>query len=197
MALTLPKVISGEDVYKLLAQINTKCPTGIRNYAILMTIWRAGLRVSEICKLTLPNVNLNTGLINVQQAKGRKDRYTVVDDEATEACQRWVEARERAGIDGKYYFCTLSGSKLDPRYIRDVCYRLSEKAGVYVQDGDKQKPVHPHTLRHCFATRSLNEVEMNIREVQEMLGHKNLNSTMIYTHVQPIKLAEKYRERSK
>jgi site-specific recombinase XerD len=193
MALKLPKVINKKDINKMLSCINLSCPTGIRNYAIMLSMYRSGLRVQEVCDLKACDVDFENGLLYIQQSKGNKDRYTVLDNTTIEAFRKWDMIRPNS----LYFFSTLKGGQLDQRYIREVCYRLSKKAGVYIQDGDKKKLVHPHTLRHSFATRSLNDVGMNIREVQTMLGHSSLSTTMIYTHVQPKELAEKYRQRSK
>ena len=188
----LPKIISNKELIKFISCINTKCSTGNRNYAIITMLYRAGLRVSEVCNLTLSDIDFENGLLNIQNAKGNKDRYTALDNIAAEVCKNWMKIRP----ESEYFFCTLKGGQLDTRYIREVCYRLSEKSGVYIQDGKIQKPMHPHTLRHLFATRALNDVGMNIREVQEMLGHSSLSTTQIYTHVQPKELAKKYRQKS-
>jgi site-specific recombinase XerD len=169
MALKLPKIIDKKDINKMLTKINLDCTTGVRNYALMLSMCRSGLRVSEVCNLTERDVDLENGLLY------------------------WLEIKPSS----EYFFCTLQGGQLNQRYIRELCYRLSRKAGVYIQDGDEQKPVHPHTLRHSFATRALNDLGMNIREVQTMLGHSNLSTTMIYTHIQPKELAEKYRQKSK
>jgi integrase/recombinase XerC len=193
MALKLPKIIDKKDINKMLTKINLDCTTGVRNYALMLSMCRSGLRVSEVCNLTERDVDLENGLLYIQQGKGDKDRYTVMDNKTIEAFQNWLEIKPSS----EYFFCTLQGGQLNQRYIRELCYRLSRKAGVYIQDGDEQKPVHPHTLRHSFATRALNDLGMNIREVQTMLGHSNLSTTMIYTHIQPKELAEKYRQKSK
>lgn len=191
MALKLPKIISGKDVRKLLNQINLSCPTGIRNYAIVMTMYRAGLRVSEICKLMLQDVNFETGLLYVQQSKGKKDkkkdRYVPMDNDIIKTCQKWLTVRP----ESEYFFSTLEGGILNPRYIREVCYRISKKAGVFIQDGAEKKPVSPHKLRHSFATSVLSDGTCNIRDVQELLGHSSLNTTMIYTHVLLDEIQEK------
>ena len=179
MALKLPKIIDQRSVTKMLNQININCPTGIRNYAIVMTMYRSGLRVSEICKLTLSDVNFDSGLIYVQQGKGKKDRYVPMDSDIIKACKAWLTVRPVS----EYFFCTLEGGILDARYIREVCYRLSKKAGVFIQDGMEKKPVSPHKLRHTFLTECLRDGEFNIREVQQLAGHSSLNTTMVYTHV--------------
>ena len=188
----LPKIIDKEGVQAMLDQINLKCPTGCRNYAILLVMYRAGLRVGEVCSLTPRDVNLETGTIYVQQGKGKKDRYTYMDEIATEACREWAEIRP----DSKHFFTTLKCTKMDPRYIRDLCYRLSRKAGVFIQDGAELKPVSPHKFRHTFATELINENELNIREIQTLLGHASINTTMVYTHVCNEGLAAKIRSRA-
>jgi site-specific recombinase XerD len=181
--LKLPKIISGKDVRKLLNQINTNCPTGIRNYAIIMMLYRAGLRVQESCNLMLQDMNFDKGLIYIQQSKGKKgkkkDRYVPMDNDIIKTCKEWLVVRP--GSD--YFFCTLEGGQMDQRYIREVCNRISKKAEVYIQDGTEKKPVSPHALRHTFATEVLREGDCNIRDVQELLGHSSVATTQVYTHV--------------
>lgn len=179
MALKLPKIIDRRSVTKMLKQLNLNCPTGIRNYAIIIMMYRAGLRVQEVCNLTLSDVNFETGLIYVQQGKYSKDRYVPMDSDVIKTCQDWLKVRPQSD----YFFCTMQGGKLNQRYIREMCYRLSKKAGVYIQDGTEQKPVSPHKLRHTCFTEMLREGTANIREIQQLAGHSSLNTTMIYTHV--------------
>lgn len=188
--LKLPKIVSKDGILAMLDQINTKCPTGCRNYAIIMMMWRCGLRVSEVCNLTPADVNIESGSIYVQQGKGKKDRYTYMDMMTLESVKRWLKIRPYS----PYFFCTLEGGQLQQRYVREVCYRISKKAGVYIQDGVKKKPVSPHKLRHTCLT-SLLKSGFNIREVQEIAGHASLNTTMIYTHVDNQELAAKMRSR--
>ena len=190
MSLKLPKTISETDAVKMLSAINTKCPTGCRNYAILMMMYREGLRVSEVANLTVPDISFEGNTIYIQQGKGKKDRIIPLDAEAREACLAWLKIRP----DSQYFFCTLKGGILDTRYIRDVCYRMSEKAGVYIQDGKEKKLVSPHKLRHSALTSLLKE-GFNIREVQEIAGHANLATTQIYTHVAIDELQDKFANR--
>lgn len=175
----------------MLAMINTRCPTGCRNYAIIIMMYRAGLRVSEVCNLRLPDINFDIGLIYVQNGKGGKDRYVPMDDDIITSLKAWLALHP----ESEYLFCTLRGGQLDTRYVREVCYRLSTKAGVYIQDGTKKKPVSPHKLRHTFLTEILREGTANIREVQQLAGHSSLNTTMIYTHVVMDELQEKIKKR--
>lgn len=190
MALKLPKIIDRRSVTKMLKQLNLNCPTGIRNYAIVIMMYRAGLRVQEVCNLTLSDVNFDTGLIYVQQGKGKKDRYVPMDNDIVKACREWLRVRP----ESKYFFCTLEGGQLDQRYIREVCYRISKRAGVFIQDGAEKKPVSPHKLRHTMATELLRE-GFDIREVQETLGHSSVATTMVYTHVVMDELQEKIMKR--
>ena len=189
--LKLPKIIDQKSVKKMLAQINTSCPTGIRNYTIVIMMYRAGLRVSEVCNLGLSDVNFETGLIYIQQGKGKKDRYVPMDDDIEKSLKVWLAVRP----DSQFIFCTLEGGQLMQRYIREVCYRISEKVGVFIQDGAIKKPVSPHKLRHTFLTEVLGEGTANIREVQELAGHSSLNTTMVYTHVVMDELQGKIKKR--
>jgi len=195
MSLKLPKTISQTDALKMLSEINTKCPTGCRNYAMLMMMYRAGLRVSEVAKLALSDVNFETKLIYVQQSKGKKDkkkdRYIPMDTDVIKACLEWLKFRP----ESNYFFCTMKGGIIDTHYIREVCYRMSERAGVFIQDGTEKKKVSPHKLRHSFATDILRSGDFNIREIQDLLGHANLATTMIYTHVAIDELQSKFANR--
>lgn len=195
MAKKLPKIISKDEVLQLLKGINRKCPTGCRNYAILTVLYRAGLRVSEACNLTVSDVNFKTGQIYVQEGKGGKDRYVPMDTDIVQACRAWVEMKKLGGIKSEYFFCTLNGGRVDPRYLREVCRRLSEKAGVYIQDGRKKKPVHPHAFRHSCFTEMLREGDLNIREIQQVAGHSSVSTTMVYTHVIQDELQKKIKNR--
>ncbi len=183
MGLKLPKITDQEGVKGMLAQINKKCPTGARNNAMIMIMYRAGLRVSEVCKLMVSDMNFNTGMIYVQQSKGlegkKKDRYVPMDDDIINACNLWLRFKP----DSQYFFSTLDGGIIDTGYLRKVCYRISDKAGVYIQDGNEKKKISPHKLRHTCFSELLREGTCNIREIQELAGHSDLNTTMIYTHV--------------
>jgi site-specific recombinase XerD len=191
MALKLPKIIKDDGVEKMLSQINTKCTIGARNYAIIMIMWRCALRVQEVCDLMLADADLETGSVYVQQGKGKKDRYTYMDKETTEAVQDWLKVRP----ESTFLFCTMQGGQLQQRYIREMCYRISKKAGVYIQDGRKKRPVNPHVFRHTCLTNLLQKEGFSIREVQEIAGHSDLSTTQVYLHVDNQELAAKMRNR--
>ncbi len=147
--------------------------------------------MQEVCNLMLADVNIETGSIYVQQGKGKKDRYTYMDNETTESVKDWLKARP----ESTFLFCTMKGGQLDQRYIREMCYRISKKAGVYIQDGRKKKPVNPHVFRHTCLTNMLQKEGFSIREVQEIAGHAHLSTTQVYLHVDNQELAAKMRNR--
>lgn len=191
MARKLPKFITQKQFKKMLNQINRSCITGCRNYAILMIMYGAGLRNSEVCNLTPADVNFETGLLYIQEGKGGKDRYIPMTIDLMKALKDWAEVRP----DSEYFFSTMKGGQLDTRYIRDLCYRTSKKAEVFIQDGKEKRPVNPHALRHSFATETLKSGDFNIRELQELMGHSDISTTMIYTHVTLDGIAEKFKGR--
>jgi len=135
-----------------------------------------GLRLSEACSLKWNDIDLNTGKLMVRQGKGHKDRSLWIGEEDLELLRTWRE-RQAKDVTGNpaHIFTTLAGKEVSPRYVQAMVARLAAKAGI-------QKNVHPHTLRHSFATDLYRETS-KIRLVQKALGHADLSTTMIYTHV--------------
>ena len=168
----LPEVLSEEELDALLSQPNPRYPTGKRNLALMAVMADAGLRVSEASNLEARDVNFNTGKIKVRAGKGDKDRILWTGDRTLAWLQSWLEVRPPG--KGKL-FTTLKGAPLQSRYIRSMVKRYAQKAGI-------EKDVHPHTLRHTFGTDLFRETK-DIRMVQKMLGHADLSSTMLYTHI--------------
>jgi len=184
----LPKALNPQQVEKLLAPIKIKCSTGLRNKTILLVMLKAGLRVSEVTNLTPADVDLSKGMILVQQGKGGRDRVIPIGEELMEWLNRWDETRPSGA---QYFFCAVNkGTQLLPRYINQVLERLSNESGVFIQDGAKQGPVHAHCLRHTYATNLL-EQGVNIREIQELLGHSSVSTTQIYASVNMVHLDAK------
>ena len=176
----LPKILSRQDVKKLLAVPNVRCITGLRSRVIMQLLYRAGLRNEEVCRLRPEDCFLDEGYIYIQQSKGKADRVVPIDAETISWVEKWLAVR----YEGDYLFCSCHGKKLDQSYVRKILYQASEKAGVYIQDVDKKKRVKPHCLRHCFATESL-EDGASIMAVKELLGHKSVSTTQVYTSVRP------------
>lgn len=168
----IPEVLSPEELDKLLGQPSTRYPTGKRNLALMAVMSDAGLRVSEALNLEPRDINFNTGKLKVRQGKGGKDRILWLGERTQEWLQEWLDVRP--AVKGKL-FTTLKGEPLQARYVRNMVKRYAVKAGL-------DKDVHPHTLRHTFGTDLYRDTK-NIRLVQKMLGHADLSSTMIYTHI--------------
>jgi site-specific recombinase XerD len=189
----LPKVLKPGDAEIFLGALNTKTFMGLRDRCILDVMYSCGLRVSEVCNLTVDDVDLEEGYFYVQQAKGNKDRTVPMDADLIGWLQKWVERRPQ---QAQYFFCTAKGGKLSTRQIRRKCEIVSEKSGVYIRDGENKKPVHPHTLRHCCFTELL-EAGFSLPEIQELAGHTSINTTAIYLHVRPEALRRKMRDRKR
>jgi integrase/recombinase XerD len=192
MARPVPQVIDREDFNRLLAVPSRRAPTGIRNAAVLVVMYDAGLRVSEVCDL-VPGDVIRRGkgapALRVRRGKGGRDRYNLGLPAATWALvERWSAVRPSS----RFFFSTLDGNRLEPRYIRAMVARYSKRAGVSKSTPEGPKPINPHMLRHSYATRLI-EAGVPIHDVQRALGHVSLSSTHVYLHVNDVKLAERLR----
>ena len=185
----LPVVLTDAEVDTLLARISPKSDTGLRNRAMLQAMLGAGLRVSEVIALMPADIDLDRGMIRVNRGKGAKDRVVPVDGETLGWLRAWAERRKRLGLTARSpFFCSKRnrGKPLTARYVQWLVARLAEAAGI-------EKKVTPHVLRHTYATRMLRR-GLDLREVQELLGHANVATTQIYTHVDPEALRRKIQE---
>lgn len=186
----LPKTLTKEEVLKLLSQPNKNTYKGLRDRCIMQLMYRAGLRESEVINLAPKAIEWKEGILRVWKGKEAKDRKlylrerTLYLDEHTLNLLRLLdERRPKCG----YFFSTPKLKKLNDREIREIVSRYAYKAGI-------EKHVNPNMLRHTFATELLQE-GYSIREVQRLLGHTDLSTTMIYTHVYDSALANKMRLR--
>ena len=181
----LPNCLSEEEVDALLSAPDIETPSGLRDKAMLETMYSSGLRVSELLKLEKGQVNLTKGVITVF-GKGAKERKVPIADYAVEYIKKYNnEVRSKNGNKGsKYLFLSKKGEPLSRVYFFKQVKKYSELAGITTQ-------VSPHTLRHSFATHLLNH-GAQLRIVQGMLGHTNIATTQIYTHVSSEKLKEDY-----
>lgn len=186
----LPKVLSREDAAKLINATNTNTFCGLRDKVAMLLMYRAALRVSEVCSLTVDDVDLDNGLIFVQLGKGNKDRVVPMDHELLLWCKKWVSVRP----ESEYFVCTKKGTPVLDRHFRKVITNYAKKVGVYIRDGKKKKTPHPHTLRHCCLTE-LVEDGFTVQEVQAIAGHRSIVTTAKYLWVRPEQLAKKIRER--
>ena len=174
----LPKILRPDQVEKLLAVINTDTVQGIRQMAIIQTLLKAGLRVQEICDLTVDDVDLVGDDLFIQQSKNSADRHVPIG--AT--LKHWLEQWQIVRPESDYFFCSRKGTQLFQRNIREMVYRIADQARIFIRDGSKKAKIHPHLFRHVYATRLLDN-GYNIRQVQALLGHKSVLTTQIYTEV--------------
>jgi site-specific recombinase XerD len=168
----LPVVLNNEEQLALLAAPNPKAPTGLRNFGLLSVFLNLGLRVSEALAIKVGDIEWLSSKLTVRAGKGGRDRVLWLTDTDLATLSRWRSVRP---TESDYLFCTLAGGKMSDRYVRDFVKRYSLKAGI-------KKDVHPHTLRHTFATDLYRDAK-NIRLVQRALGHVSISTTMIYTHI--------------
>lgn len=170
-----------DEVDRLLGSINTETPVGLRDRALIELLFSGGLRVSELVGLNRDHINLKRGEFSVR-GKGQKDRLIFISPQATE----WLERYESSRKDNfKPLFVHYSGSKDgldDGAYTRLTARSVQRMVGRYARLAGITKHVTPHTLRHSFATDLLSN-GADLRSVQGLLGHANVSTTQIYTHL--------------
>jgi integrase/recombinase XerC len=166
----LPDVLSPEDVEQLLS-LKPVDVLEIRDLAIVELMYSSGLRVSETANIDLNDFEEEMSFLRVL-GKGSKTRIVPLGRYAINAIQNWINEREKYSEKSKALFINLKGSRLSVRSIQSRLKRLALKQGL--------PPVHPHMLRHSFATHML-ESSGDLRTIQELLGHSSLSTTQIYT----------------
>lgn len=181
----LPQVLNEEEVNALLKAPDLSTEKGIKEYAILDILYSCGLRVSEAVNLQINQINEQEGIINIL-GKGKKERIVPIRKEALKALKRYIsEVRnEHLVIDKKIVFLDKKGKKMSRQAIYNIVKENAKKAEI-------KKEIHPHTLRHSFATHLLDN-GADLRVVQELLGHTKIGTTQIYTHVTAKTLVKSY-----
>jgi site-specific recombinase XerD len=175
-----PEVLSADEVRGLIEACSNKAPTGIRNRALVVAMYRGGLRAGETLALRSKDVDVAAGAITVLHGKGDRRRVVGLDPGAMAILSRWLDMRRSLGIIGHApLFCTLDGNPLKPSYLRTLLPRLARKAGI-------EKRVHPHGLRHTHAYELMME-GVPVPIIQQQLGHTSLATTDRYvSHLAPI-----------
>ena len=171
----LPTVLTEDEQERLLEQPNPRYPTGERNQTMLRLMLNTGLRLAEVTALKWRDIDLTTGKLMVRQGKGAKDRTLWVAEADIDRMRRLRKRQATACDTCEHAFTTLNGKALGHRYVQRMVKRYAAKAGI-------DKNISPHTLRHSFATDLYRETS-KIRLVQKVLGHSDLSTTMIYTHI--------------
>ena len=183
----LPVTLSIDEVEALLIASDGFEPLELRNKAMIELLYGCGLRVSELIALRLGDLHLNMGFINVM-GKGTKERIVPIGEEAQHAMKRYLEEGRVAlkKIPGDIVFVNVRGNDLSRVGLYKTLKKLALKAGI-------MKDISPHTLRHSYASHLL-ENGVNLRTVQELLGHEDISTTQIYTHISKKQLKDVYNE---
>ena len=188
----LPNIIGNEQIEMMLSVIDRNKPLGERNYLIIDLLYSLGLRVSELCNLEINDIDFFNRSVLVKSGKGSKDRYLVLHDNLIEEIRSYIShARNRllAGTkeeDNRHLLINYKGTTLTPRGVRKILNTIMDKTGETYK-------ITPHMLRHSCATVLLN-AGMDLRSVQEILGHSMLSTTQIYTDVAIDDIKDKYRD---
>lgn len=177
----LPNVLSIEEVQRLLSQPDPSKPRGLRDRAMLELLYATGLRVSELVALRQGDVNMDLRLLRCL-GKGSKERIVPIGRPALRALRAYLDSRRDAS---PVLFLGNKGKPLTRVAFWRIIARYARQAGV-------QMPISPHTLRHSFATHML-DGGADLRAIQELLGHANIVTTQIYTHISVDRLREVYR----
>lgn len=172
----IPETLTEKEQQRLLKTFNERYLSGQRNKTFIKTVLDSGLRLSEALNLKWKHVDLQTGKIKVLQGKGSKDRILWLGEESLQLLRSWRQRQADDISRCNLIFTTGTGKKLSPRDIREMVYTYAARAGI------TEKSVSPHTFRHTFATDLLRETR-NLRLVQKALGHADISTTQIYTHI--------------
>ncbi|KXB07335.1 hypothetical protein AKJ51_01545 [candidate division MSBL1 archaeon SCGC-AAA382A20] len=186
--------LKAKEQAKLLNAINTNCTTGLRNYCMIRLMMNAGLRASEIHNLELEDVDLTNGTAFLKNTKGGKNRYVPINLIVSDL---WEWQKERMlmfkkgvphphDVQGEqgvkeselknYFFITHKGKPVMTRYMRRIVKKMAVKADIYKGDS-----IHPHILRHTFATKFMRH-KKDIYQLQKILGHESIKTTEVYLH---------------
>lgn len=183
--LHLPEVLTIEEIDSMLEMVDTESSTGLRNRAIIETMYGCGLRVSELCNLEISRIDFQRQFL-VVTGKGSKQRLVPMSENSIEEIKNYIEVeRPRLKIkpgEENIVFLNVRGHRLTRQMIFIFLRQVAEAAGI-------KKTISPHTLRHSFATHLL-EGGANLRAIQQMLGHESIATTEIYLHLDNTRLRE-------
>ncbi|NLN39393.1 MAG: site-specific tyrosine recombinase XerD [Smithella sp.] len=184
----LPDTLSREEMNLVLAQPSGETPAGLRDKAMLELLYATGLRVSELAGLTMNSINWQAGFL-VVMGKGSKERVVPVGKKAYDCVRRYIEEARPVFMKSKTTD-VLFLNRFGRAFTRQGLWKI---IGGYAQKAGLQKNVHPHTFRHSFASHLL-EGGADLRAVQVMLGHADISTTQIYTHVTKERLRQVHRK---
>ena len=171
----IPDVLDEDEQKRLLDQFNLRYITPHRNRTIIMLLLNTGLRLAEMTNLKWSDINLTSGQVKVVEGKGLKDRIVYIDNNMLEELRSWRERQLEVWGSTPYVFTTRTLKLLDGKYVWNMIKTYKDKAGI-------DKKITTHSLRHTFATDLLRDSK-NIRIVQKALGHSDISTTQVYTHI--------------
>jgi integrase/recombinase XerD len=177
----LPTVLTEEEQEALLKQPDQKRRNGLRNLCLLRLMLNTGLRAAEVLNIKVNDIDWRSGKVTIKEGKGKKDRTLWIGKEDLEILKKWLKLKAKLP-ESEFLFTTYEGKRLLNRYLRTMVKRLARQAGI-------DKNVHPHMLRHTFATDLFRKTK-NIRLIQKALGHAHITTTQIYTHIVDDELEE-------
>lgn len=189
----LPKTIPLEIIYKLLSHIyikygqaatETQKEIALRNAVIIELLFSTGMRISELTHLKMKDLNLTNGTIRIL-GKGAKERIMcIANDEIRKMLSAYLDKRQ---AESEYIFVNRLGNRLSEQSVRNMISNYAEEAGISMH-------ITPHMFRHTFATE-LHNADVDIRYIQQLLGHSSISTTQIYTHISTSKISEILREK--
>ncbi len=176
----LPKIIKNTEIEAMLESCDLENKLGYRNYCILLILFTSGLRVSELCNLEIKDIDFLDRTIKIK-GKGNKDRIVILNEDVAPILKHYISTFRNdilynsSDLENRHVFLNKNGTTLTRVGVRKILDKI-------VADSGDTFHISPHMLRHSFATTLLNN-GMDLRSVQELLGHENLSTTQIYTHV--------------
>ena len=185
-AKALPKILSEEEVFRLLDEVAGDDPRSVRDRALLETLYGCGLRVSEACALVKSDIVADGELLRVF-GKGSKERLVPIGGAAGRALQRYFEGGRETLAKGNPSETHVFVTRLGRPFTRQGVFKVIKERAAAV--GIALDRISPHVLRHCFASHMLAH-GADIRAIQELLGHADIGTTQVYTHVDTTRLAE-------
>lgn len=183
-----PEPLNRDEMNDLMAACSNRAPTGIRNRALLVMLWRGMLRINEALNLKPADFNATTGAVRILKGKGNKARTVALNAETAVLVARWVDMRVKLGISNhRRLFCTLDGAPMQDSYIRNMLPRLARRAAIV-------KRVHAHGLRHSGACE-MRRAGIDIGIISKALGHASIATTARYLdHIEPTLVIDAMRE---
>ncbi|RJP29684.1 MAG: tyrosine recombinase XerC [Candidatus Omnitrophota bacterium] len=176
----LPQFLTEEEASRLIEATVAKDESGLRDRAILETFYSTGIRISELVSLDTDDIDFISGVVKVE-GKGKKERIVPIGDKALSAIRQYIDKRKK---EFDAVFLNKNGKRISTRGVRSIVAKYIKASGL-------KHGVSPHTIRHSFATHLLNR-GADLRSVQELLGHVNLATTQIYTHLTTDRLKNIY-----